>query len=166
MSDQSRHNASSPYDFIFSGSSNYPLKNIERDLHIKRIFSMDVQIRRNGESSFGNGVINIEGNLINLRYKRFLGKENNINFTYEDIENIEFKNRGISMQFVPQNLPEDQTWLTMDIKLRKNCSYSFYIGQQLDYKDVEKFDELCEVLNRSSKLKGPSISYIYENMKK
>jgi len=71
------------------------------------------------------------------------------------------------MEFVPQNLPEDQTWLTMDVKLKENGSYSFYVGQQLGLRSVKKFNELCDVLNsRSSKLKGPGIKYIYENMKK
>ena len=162
-----RQNTSSPYDFIFSGSSSGPISNIERGLNVERTYSTDIQIRRDGERSFGNGEINIKGNLVSLRYKRFLGRETKVHFTHDEILNIEFKNRGLSMQFVPQDLPEGQTWLTMDITLRENGVYSFFVGQQLDFKSVEKFNELCDVLNsRSSKLTGPGIRYIYENMKK
>ena len=139
---------------------------MERGLNIERTYSTDIQIRKDGERSFGNGQIDIKGNLISLRYKRFLGRETKIHFTRDEIENIEFKNRGLSMEFVPQDLPEDQTWLTMDIKLKEVGSYSFFVGQQLEFKSVKKFNELCDILNsRSSKLRGPSIKYIYENMK-
>ena len=139
---------------------------MERGLNYERTYSTDLQIRRDGERSFGNGQIEIKGNLISLRYKRFLGRESKIHFTRDEIVNIEFKNRGLSMEFVPQDLPEDQTWLTMDVKLKEVGSYSFFVGQQLEFKSVKKFNELCDILNsRSSKLKGPSIKYIYENMK-
>ena len=162
-----RQDRGSPYDFIFSGDSSGPFSNIERGLNVERTYSTDIQIRRDGERSFGNGEINIKGNMISLRYKRFLGREKKIHFTRDEIENIEFKNRGLSMEFVPQNLPEDQTWLTMDIKLKENGSYSFFVGQQLGFRSVKKFNDLCDVLNsRSSKLRGPGIKYIYENMKK
>ena len=139
---------------------------MERGLNYERTYSTDLQIRRDGERSFGNGQIEIKGNLISLRYKRFLGRESKIHFTRDEIVNIEFKNRGLSMEFVPQDLPEDQTWLTMDVKLKEVGSYSFFVGQQLEFKSVKKFNELCDILHsRSSKLKGPSIKYIYENMK-
>ncbi|MCW4020779.1 MAG: hypothetical protein NWF14_06095 [Candidatus Bathyarchaeota archaeon] len=115
-----------------------PPINTNPSLPEKEVFSADVQIRKAGETRYGKGKIRITTGQVHLKYKKFLGKEQDVAIDREDIEKAEFWKGGLPIEIIGPGIPSDQSWMTLEIKLNNGGSYSIYVGQPQHPKKGER----------------------------
>ena len=90
------------------------------------IFSAEVKIRKVNETRYGKGEIRITEKSVYLRYKKLLGKEQNVMINREDIAKVEFMERELPVQLVIN--PTGQIWTTLEIILKNGDGYTIMVG--------------------------------------
>lgn len=97
----------------------------------EEIFSTEVQIRKIGERSYGKGTLKITDKNIHVNFKKFLGKPQEFTIPKSQVSDVEFKVRDLPIKVVGPGFPfgSEQTWVTMDIKLKDGSGFTIYVGE-------------------------------------
>ena len=168
MYSRQKRRARNPYDDIFSASSNSNMENIEKYRRKNDTsYSTKVRVRKAGDKKFGNGKLTVKGDEVNLSLKKFLGREEKIRFSRNQIDEVEFRNKGIRFQSVPSELPREEIDLTLEIMLKNERRYSLHIGENVNTRKMAKFNEICEILNgRKSMSKKPATRNVTSSIRR
>lgn len=126
----------------------------------KEIFSAKVQIRKIGERRYGKGMLKITDKNIRVSFKKFLGKPQEFTIPISQVVDVEFKVRDLPIKVVGPGFPfgSEQTWVTLDIKLKDGSGFNIYVGElwrmgkDAQEKHLEKYRQIQKILKEGSKL--------------
>lgn len=96
---------------------------------IPREYKAEVQIRKAGETRYGKGEIEIKEDSVHLRYKKFMGRKQEVTLSRSDVERAEFRNRELPIEIVGPGFFWDQGWITLELVTRDSGGYTLYVGQ-------------------------------------
>jgi len=118
------------------------------------IFSAEVNVRKANETRYGKGEIRITEKHVYLRYKKLLGKEQNVMISREDIAKVEFMERELPVQLMIN--PAGQIWTTLEIILKNGDGYTIMVGSSSFSRSderkryMEKFHTIHRILTQAA----------------
>ena len=92
-------------------------------------FKAEVQIRKTGETRYVKGEIEITEDRIHLRYKKFMGKRQEVTLSRSEIEKAEFQNMELPIEIVGPGFFRDQNWITLELMMKGGEGYTLYVEQ-------------------------------------
>ncbi|MBN2334401.1 hypothetical protein JXL21_02500 [Candidatus Bathyarchaeota archaeon] len=117
---------------------------------VEGVYRAEVQIRRAGETRYGKGEIEITSDVVYMRWKKFLGKQEEAYFDRSRIESVKYMSRGLPIEMYGPGIPTDQSWLTLEIQLDGGEGYTIYVGQPQNAAPegyFETFETIYGILN-------------------
>lgn len=132
------------------------LENERDETAEKEIFSAKVQIRKNGERRYGKGTIKITDRDIHVNFKKFLGKPQSFTIPRSQVTEVEFKVRDLPIKLVGPAFPfgSEQTWVTMDIRLKDGSGFNIYVGELWRMNEDSQEEHLKKYRNIQRILEG------------
>ena len=92
-------------------------------------YKAEVQICKAGETRYGKGEIEITEDSVHLRYKKFMGKKQEVTLRRSDIEKAEFRNRELPIEIVDLSFFWDQSWTALELVMKGGECYTLYVGR-------------------------------------
>lgn len=97
----------------------------------KENFLAKARIRKIGERRYGKGTIKITDKNIHVNFNKFLGRPQSFIIPRSQVAEVEFKVRELPIKPVGSGFPfgNEQTWVTMDVKLKDDGGFNIYVGE-------------------------------------